>query len=58
MARLAASQGEEADPVGVEIDLGSDQTIRPQRIDREAMTQQLDRDGAEWVLKRLRTLAR
>src|SRR5512135_2437284 len=42
IVRLAASQGEEADPVRIEIDLSSDQAVRPQRIDLEAMTQHLD----------------
>ncbi len=42
MLRLAASQGEEADLVRIEIDLGSDQAVRPQRFDLEVMAQQLD----------------
>ena len=42
MVRFAASQGEETDPARIEIDLGSDQGGRPQRIVLEAMTQHLD----------------
>jgi hypothetical protein len=39
---FAASEGVEADGVGVEIDLAADKAVRPERVDGESMAEQAD----------------
>ncbi len=40
---FASSEGIKADEVGVQIDFASDEAVRPERIEREAMTEQVNR---------------
>jgi len=42
---VTSSEGVEADEVGVQVDLTSDESVCPKRIEREAVTEQVERAG-------------
>lgn len=45
MIWVTSSEGVEADEVGVQVDLTSDESVCPKRIEREAVTEQVERAG-------------
>jgi len=47
MVWFASSEGVEADEFGVQIDLASDESVSPERIEREVVAEQVE--GAVWV---------
>ena len=45
MVWITSSEGVEADEVGVQVDLTSDESVRPKRIEREVVTEEIERAG-------------